>query len=71
MTELIRDVMSIEYKNYRYLGNGLIVYKRRRKDTRVEFNDVYNKLLEYGVDISPSKVKDILNRIHDYKKKKK
>ena len=70
MTELIRDVMSIEYKNYRYLGNGLIVYKRRRKDTRVEFNDVYNKLLEYGVDISPSKVKDILNRIHDYKKKK-
>ena len=69
MTELIRDVMSIEYKNYRYLGNGLIVYKRRRKDTRVEFNDVYNKLLEYGVDISPSKVKDILNRIHDYKKK--
>ena len=71
MTEMIRDVMNMEYGEYRYLGNGVIVYKKRRKDTRVEFNDVYNMLIDYGVDVSSDKVKETLDKINDFKKSKK
>tara|TARA_R110000796_G_C14294115_1_gene404368 strand:+ start:367 stop:585 length:219 start_codon:yes stop_codon:yes gene_type:complete len=70
MTEMIRDVMSIEYKGYKYLGNGVISHKRGGKARLISFNSVYNTLVEYGVDDRPSKVKATLNKIHDYKNSK-
>ena len=70
MTQLIREVMDIEYSKYKYLGHGVLTYKSKGKTIKVSFNDVYNTLLDYGVDESPSKVKVILNTINDYKKKK-
>lgn len=71
MTEMIRDVMSMEYKGYKYLGNGMIADKRNGKSKLVSFNSVYNTLLDYGVDETPAKVKVILNKINGYKNKKK
>ena len=70
MTAIIRDVMELEYKRYKYLGNGSIAIKKAGKTRVVSFNEVYNTLIDYGVDFSSSKVKDTLNIIHDYKEEK-
>lgn len=71
MTELIRDVMDITYGKYKYLGRGVVRYKKKGKSTTVSFNDTYNVLLDYGIDKPPSKVKDTLDKINNYKKEKK
>lgn len=68
---MIREAMQLEYKKYKYLGNGVIVYKKKLREIRVEFNDVYNTLLDYGVDRSPAKVKEALDKINNFKKNKK
>lgn len=64
MTGIIRDVMAIEFGKYKHLGGGAISYKKDGKTTRVEFNDVYNTLVDYGVDDDPKKIKEVLTRIN-------
>ena len=62
---MIRDIMEMEYGNYRYLGNGIVSYKKGSKTKVASFNDVYNTLLDYGVEIAPAKVKETLNKINE------
>ena len=71
MTQLIRELIDIEFRGYKYLGNGVLTYKSKGKTIKASFNDVYNMLLEYGVDETPAKVKVILNQINDFKSPKK
>ena len=64
MTAEIREVLELEFKNYKYLGNGVLTYKSKGKTIKVSFNSVYNTLLDYGVDETPAKVKVILDQIN-------
>ena len=65
---MIRELMELEFKKYKYLGNGVISYNKKGKETIVQFNDVYNTLINYGIDKSSDKVKETLNKMHKAKK---